>query len=606
MDSVQHPPPIILVCPFLRGYSLEKCYDADTKFPIINSPHYYPSTVPECSLPSRYFDHRLYPLYRCNNKVSGDESLCGACQCKEIGSTYYYCNKCGVPFHKECVESIGLIKSLYHPKHHLQLLTYSLSFLFGVDLQKATCSCCGGYPRTLFTYFTIVLFVSLVCILFARQNPHSLTSLSSMCLQCDFVVHKIFIYLPFVIRISRHNHRLSFTYSSPRILSCGVCRQVVDGNYGKYSCIKDCLYGKHSKCATRRDVWDEKELEEEPEEEYENLNSFEVIGAGIIQHFSHSHHLKFEKKTTDIMYDERCQACVIPFYGGDVYKCMKSNCDFVLHEACANLPRTKQHITHPYPFILQVSDTKNCFLCGYCDRFLYGFRYVCSKEGESISIDLLCAAISEPFDHQCHPHPLFLSNEHGTYRPCSMCRKERLYEHDEHFLTLSYEENASLSWCEVCEETLDSNKWLYTCNECRVTFHIPCLLGKCALYVKPSQHLLLSSVKIDIFVNDSLTRPICYKCGRRCQDKLMLKVTAADDNEDDDDDDDDDDEYINRPLCYRHWAVDSTRNPNDVKHHDREKTLSCIDGRLLRIVMFVTIYTKNKKESSKFKTNIID
>ncbi|KAH0883458.1 LOW QUALITY PROTEIN: hypothetical protein HID58_059554 [Brassica napus] len=119
-------------------------------------------------------------------------------------------------------------------------------------------------------------------------------------------------------------------------------------------------------CNSER-LWDEKELEEEPEEEYENLNSFEVISAGIIQHFSHSHHMKFEKTTTDIMYDERCHACVLPFYGD-----------------------------------------------------------MCSKAVESISIDVRCAAISEPFDHQCHPHPLFLSNEHGRYRPCSMCGKETL------------------------------------------------------------------------------------------------------------------------------------------------------------------------------------
>ncbi|KAF3557833.1 hypothetical protein F2Q69_00011778 [Brassica cretica] len=227
--------------------------------------------------------------------------------------------------------------------------------------------------------------------------------------------------------------------------------------YSYFGHLLNPLYCALQVCNSER-LWDEKELEEEPEEEYENLNSFEVISAGIIQHFSHSHHMKFEKTTTDIMYDERCHACVLPFYGGDIYK------------------------------------------------------YMCSKAVESISIDVRCAAISEPFDHQCHPHPLFLSNEHGRYRPCSMCGKETLqtmnciecdfflcfycatlpykvrYEHDEHFLILSYEENAS-----------------------------------------PSS---------------------------RCQDKLLLKMTAAaaGGGDDDDDNDDDDDEKINRPLCYRHWS----------------------------------------------------
>ncbi|KAL0667259.1 hypothetical protein Bca4012_029963 [Brassica carinata] len=555
MDSIQLPPPIILVCPSLRyKCSSRTNYDRHAKFKIVDSPHYYPFAVPESSLPYSYFGHLLNPLYWYNNKVLADESFCGACQCQEIGSTYYFCNEYNVPYHKECVESPPLIKSLCHPKHHLQLLTYGFSFSFGVDVQKTTCSycssSCGDYPTNLFYYCFICKFsLDPVCATkpsfmnYHKRHEHTLYHfprkadlicdvcgvvdskfLIYVCLQCDFVVHKNCIYLPFVIRISLHNHRLSFTYSGPRILSCGVCRQEVDGNYGKYSCNKDCPYVVHSK-----------ELEEEPEEEYENLNSFEVISAGIIQHFSHSHHMKFEKTTTDIMYDERCHACVLPFYGGDIYKCMKSKCDFVLHEACANLPRTKQHITHPYPFILQVSDTKNCFFCGYCDPV------------ESISIDVRCAAISEPFDHQCHPHPLFLSNEHGRYRPCSMCGKETLqtlnciecdfflcfycatlpykvrYEHDEHLLILTYEENAvGPSWCEVCEETLDSNKWLYTCNECRATFHIPCLLGKCAVYVNPAKNLLLEDVKIDIFVNDGLTRPSVMIVKGSSKKKIFL------------------------------------------------------------------------------------
>ncbi|WZZ50087.1 hypothetical protein YC2023_050194 [Brassica napus] len=225
MDSIQLPPPIILVCPSLRyKCSSRTNYDRHAKFKIVDSPHYYPFAVPESSLPYSYFGHLLNPLYWYNNKVLAD------------------------------------------------------------DLDPV----CATKP--------------------SFMNYHK-----------------------------RHEHTL---YHFPRKadLICDVCG-VVDSNALQV-------------CNSER-LWDEKELEEEPEEEYENLNSFEVISAGIIQHFSHSHHMKFEKTTTDIMYDERCHACVLPFYGGDIYKCMKSKCDFVLHEACANLPRTKQHITHPYPFILQ-------------------------------------------------------------------------------------------------------------------------------------------------------------------------------------------------------------------------------------------------------------
>ncbi|CAN6851204.1 unnamed protein product [Brassica oleracea] len=585
MSSVQHSPLSPLFCPYSRIKCLYRGYNEE--FRIISISCYHPNVEGNSILSYyRYSFHHLYPLYWCNNKESGDESLCRACTFKGIGTTYYFCDECEVSFHKECAESPPLIKSLYHSKHPLQLVCDQCA-----DIYCSHCESRSRYEYLKLYYYCFTCKFSLhpVCatrpsfLNYPKRHEHDLNIFSRkadltcdvcgvvdskpliyVCLQCDFVVHKNCIYLPFVIRISRHDHRLSFTYSLPRILSCGVCRQKVDEDYGSYSCTKDCSYAVHSKCATREDVWDGKELEEEPEDDYENLNSFEVISDGIIQHFSHSHHMKFERKTTDIMYDDekRCQACLLPFYGGGVYECMKSNCDFVLHEACANLPRTKQHIAHPNPFILQVSDTKTIFFCGYCQRCLYGFRYVCSKGDESISIDVRCAAISEPFVQQCHPHPLFLSNELGKYRPCSICKKEKVqtlnciecsfflcfycatlpykvrYEHGEHFLTLSYKENESLNWCEICEEIMDSTIWLYTCHECGTVFHIQCLLGKCAPYVKPAQNLLFDDEKFNIIPNNRLTRLICYDCDGRCQDKLMLELYDADGR---------------NLFCYRHW-----------------------------------------------------
>ncbi|CAH8319228.1 unnamed protein product [Eruca vesicaria subsp. sativa] len=607
MDSLEHPLLSPLLCPAFRSEyfrfsykHIEYLHDRDLSFIKINLPYYFPNAKDNKSFLSAYIDHGhcLYPLYWCNNKESRHESSCGACECTEIGTTYYFCDKCKQPYHKECVESPPLIKSPHHPKHNLQLITPQRTAHPGDDSKIIYCSYCDANykynPLKLLYYCFICNFgLDPVCATkpsfmnYHKRHEHTLNHFPRktdlicdvcgvsdsnyiiyVCLQCDFVVHKKCIHLPFVIRISRHDHRLSFNYSLPKILSCGVCRQKVDDNYGNYSCIKDCKYVVHSKCATRIDVWDGKELEEEPEEENEDLNSFEVIGDGIIKHCSHSHHMMSEKKATNIVYDDKnpCQACLLPFSGGGVYICMKSNCDFVLHEACANLPRTKQHIAYPHPFILQVNDTNYCFFCGYCDRLSYGFRYVCSKGGESISIDVQCAAISEPFDHQCHTHPLFLSNELGKNRSCSICGKEKLltlncmecgfflcfycatlpykvrYEYDEHFLTLSYKENVSLSWCEVCEETLDSNKWIYTCNECGATFHIKCLLGNCATYVKPAQNLLFDGDRFNIIPSNRLTRPICNDCGRRCQDKQMFEVYDDDDQK--------------RLYCFHHFEVD--------------------------------------------------
>ncbi|KAH0874895.1 hypothetical protein HID58_072257, partial [Brassica napus] len=79
--------------------------------------------------------------------------------------------------------------------------------------------------------------------------------------------HTYCVYHPYVIRISRHHHRVSFTSSPPsKKLICGVCRRKVDSSYGAYACNKCDDYFVHTKCALRKDLWDGKELEGIPEE----------------------------------------------------------------------------------------------------------------------------------------------------------------------------------------------------------------------------------------------------------------------------------------------------------------------------------------------------
>lgn len=163
-----------------------------------------------------------------------------------------------------------------------------------------------------------------------------------ICHQCSFVVHITCVGLPRVIQISRHIHRLFFTSSiSLGIWSCGVCRQKIDGNYGEYSCLKGCSYAVHSKCATKHDVWDGKELENQPENVYDSLKSYVEIGDGIIRHFSHPHHsMIFDEDIGKAYFEKKhCEACSLPLDDGSIYKC--TQCDFVLHETCAHLPRIK-------------------------------------------------------------------------------------------------------------------------------------------------------------------------------------------------------------------------------------------------------------------------
>ncbi|CAH2060280.1 unnamed protein product [Thlaspi arvense] len=234
-----------------------------------------------------------------------------------------------------------------------------------------------------------------------------------VCLLCDFIVHKRCTDLPYVIKVSCHDHRLAFTPKLPYkewTTNCGVCHTKIYENYGEYSCrMKGCVYAMHSRCAMQSGVCDGKELEGEPEEEtYKNTKMYEEKGDGIIQHLSHLIHLmRLEENFHDDT--NNCQACIRLFYDdGNVYRCMK--CDFIiLHESCAYMPRVKQSMLNVHRLFLSLDYTTRWFECKRCYRYSCGFAYVCPLEVSRLELDIFCASISEPFDYHSHPHPLFIS-----------------------------------------------------------------------------------------------------------------------------------------------------------------------------------------------------
>ncbi|CAH2078762.1 unnamed protein product [Thlaspi arvense] len=184
-------------------------------------------------------------------------------------------------------------------------------------------------------------------------------------------LHQDCVYHPYLIRISRHHHRISFiSFLPPGKWFCGVCRRKVDNSYGAYSCNKCDGYFVHTKCSLRKDLWDGEELEGIPEEPAEIVvEPFQRISDGIILHFAHYHHLKLEICGA---YDEGniCQACSFPIYEGGYYSC-KDQCDFILHEACANTPCKKQHPMHAHSLTLKVGLFKYSGGQGYfyCSAF---------------------------------------------------------------------------------------------------------------------------------------------------------------------------------------------------------------------------------------------
>lgn len=226
------------------------------------------------------------------------------------------------------------------------------------------------------------------------------------------------------------------------------------------------------------------------------------------------------------------------------------------------------------------------YSCSMCTRFSSGFRYVCEKENCHLEVDVRCVAIPEKLNHKCHPHPLFVCLMNTSSLTCGSCRKESkivlyclqcpnyfmcfecatlpdkvLYKHDKHPLILccgeeeEEEEDAKEGhyWCETCETKLDPKQWFYNCNDCGVTLHIPCLLGTYP-YFKPGPIMIKAArlneevetiwldippdvlaerytkeipirfeEDLDIVANNTLSRPLCCHCDRRCQDSVALK-----------------------------------------------------------------------------------
>ncbi|CAL9243702.1 unnamed protein product [Arabidopsis halleri] len=580
------PPQPLFFCPGERIESFELKIRND----IFHQVSSYPHGV--CKLP-------VLPLFWCNNV--GEDVFgftCGACGTAMRSESYYLCLECKKQFHKECVESPVEIIHPSHPFHSLRLYDHpqhrSLQLYDHPEGMKF-CVCCEFNIRHMFYHCaTCDLSMHPVCAMgpvsfiidHPRSHPHPLTFFPTqastvcnicamtkkldptyICIQCVFVIHKGCIGFPHIIRISRHHHRIYFTPSLPSgKMSCGVCRQQVDNNYGAYSCNKCDAYFVHSKCALGQFVWDGKELEGVPEEDdmIDDGEPFERIADGIILHPFHSHHLLLE---IFIAYDQNkyCRGCALPIYEGQFYSCME--CDFILHESCANAPRMKRHPLYPHPLTLfpySSGNSNSLFRCAACKREGTGFFYEHCKGKTSFKLDLRCVLITEPFEYQGHKHPLYLPSEVLKLKLCQICKGREYsyrlecmecdynicmccatlpykvrYKHDSHLLTICDVQDArdQPDWCEICEGKIEKVNQLYKCSDCCTTLHVACLLGE-DIYMKPGKAIndylshynyaylsekLKCLTEVRIHLNSSLSRPTCTGCLRRCQFPIFFK-----------------------------------------------------------------------------------
>ncbi|XP_033136797.1 uncharacterized protein LOC117128471 [Brassica rapa] len=490
-----------------------KCDECDVSFHVdcVWNPAIKLNYSPEVNHPY----HSLHPLKLLTGPPphysDGKCRLCGT----EIGEYFYHCSSCNFTVDFHCV-LIPPQKSLVDPKVH----DHQLTLLPRLD--SFTCNACG---------------------LKGDRSPYA-------CFDCGFMIHQDCLGLPRVININRHDHRVSRTSvlgDAAMNSVCGVCRKKVDWTCGGFSCKRCPGYVVHSKCATRKDVWNGEELEGVPEEE-EDIEPYVVIDDNTIQHFSHKeHYLRFNEN--GVLYEDtkRCSACTHPIGLQSFYSCV--NCDFSLHQNCAECPKRRRHVLHNERLTLVTNKELQVFSCDACYRRSNGFMY----KDEDKDFDVLCGSISEPFFHPSHPqHPLYYIPTEEV-EICNGCNRRESHvlrciegdcgfalgfkcatlpqvvknRVDDHPLSLCYGEEEEASgkyWCDICEKETDSKEWFYTCKDQRASLHTSCVLGD-STGLMPRSLAKIWGKSCQVGLNDSVTRPFCKgRCKDRCKYPIYFKL----------------------------------------------------------------------------------
>ncbi|KFK30839.1 hypothetical protein AALP_AA6G032300 [Arabis alpina] len=478
-----------------------------------------------------------------NDLRKGD--CCGRCEAITDG---YYCKRCGFFVHKKCGEEAP--ESIQHPSHSLHPLWLQIT------PNNTSCDLCGK---------TIV-------------------DLSYRCKICDFDIDLCCVkYQPpeFTDNSEMHDHKLTFFKNRSKFncdancgkagekefhYKCDECNLAfhvdcvwhppevehsseVDWTCGGYSCKRCPGYIVHSKCATRGDVWNGKELEGVPEE-IEDIEPYVVIDENTINHFSHKeHNLRLQVNGVQFEENKRCSACIHPIGLQSFYGCI--NCDFVLHQNCAECPKKKWHVVHNEQLTLATREG-NYFVCNACGKISSGFVY---KDGKR-KLDVRCSSVSEPYVHTSHPlHPLYYipPNRKEICNGCNLkeshvlrCIEDgcefvlgfkcatlpQVVKHrvNDHPLLLCYgeEEVSGKYWCDICEKESDPRVWFYTCKDNHACLHTKCVLGDLA-GLMPSNTIIFWGRSCEVVLNNCVTRPVCRKCKSRCIYPNILKELGTSD-----------------------------------------------------------------------------
>ncbi|KAG2299735.1 hypothetical protein Bca52824_036207 [Brassica carinata] len=525
--------------------------------------------------PSLAIEHPLchdHPLVY--SKKEYEKSPCEICE-ESINGPSYSCLQCHVYFHLDCVHLSKKVNYPCHSNHPLQLV--ALESLMGCA--EKSCFSCLVAPEKFIYHCSICNFsICLNCIknppplvvehdkthkhplhLFSKKIPFSCDvcgeeghEMPYACVLCAFLIHGECIYLPRVINMNRHDHRLSFTHHIGRNdLICGVCYQTLSQYHGAYSCSVCPYYAAHSQCVLRNGVWDGFDLEGIPDVT-ENIAPFEVVGDGLIVHFSHKGHILRLHKDNNVTPSNRrlrCEACMYPVGFQSIYVC--DECGYILHEKCAYLPTKKRLIFDTAPYTLK-SHIIDFIYCRLCRTLSGGFLYISQSYDRGYSawryIDVHCVSLYEPFNHKSHLHSLYFHENKSQYcdgchdvvdsyvLSCNACDfvlcfycaslpEKICHMNEEHPLTLYFGEKVNNNkWCDRCEYEIEPCKLFYMCYDSGITLHARCVLGDFSrLELGKFVGSNWLSEKFKVVPNNHNTRPLCSQCQSRCKLSIILK-----------------------------------------------------------------------------------
>ncbi|XP_059446467.1 uncharacterized protein LOC132178015 [Corylus avellana] len=464
-------------------------------------------------------------IFTKEHKADGKEDVvCNGCEKPALGPGFKCSTlECNLFLHESCVKLPLKIQHPFHPNHALDRMMpkkkhctvcgkscntyvfYSCGECdFNLDIACATTlriNCTHDCKHTFIYLFNKVQFTCQAC-------GEECKDLASLCTTCQLLIHGKCARFSCIIKITRHDHSLTLTYSLRQLkepldnnVFCKLCYQKVKTEYAAYCCQK-CDYVAHLDCALEDEESAFLKLVHESVDLATNAMLVEV--AGKIKHFSHDqHHLILSNE--ELMGDKLCDGCM-KLISTPFYSC--TQCNFFLHIRCAQLPKRKRYQHHDHPLTLNSQGPLigGLFRCHACDNVRHGFTYTCDMCRCELYLDVHCCSIPETLKHEGHQHSLFLainSNQRCHVCNCSSSEKPGIFiciecdfalgfecatlplvarqEHyDDHLLKLTYiaEKHCGEYYCLICEKERYPNHWFYYCAICDFSAHSECVLGK--------------------------------------------------------------------------------------------------------------------------------